>query len=207
MPRTEKILRALDELYPFDGKCFLDYGEPWQLLLATILSAQCTDAQVNRVTAALFSELPALADVAACPAARLEELVRPAGFFRRKAAHLKETAAALLARHGGELPSEIEPLTALPGVGRKTANVVRGHIFAIPSIVVDTHVARVSRRLGLATAKDPVAIEFELMAALPQDSWIRYNQQIITHGRRFCSARNPKCGPCRLDECGRKAAD
>ena len=196
--RAKKIMRVLDKAYPFDGKCFLDYNEPWQLLFATILSAQCTDSMVNKVTAVLFAKLPALEDFAACEDSVLEELVRPTGFFRTKAKHLKEAARILQCEFGGRLPSDIESLTSLPGVGRKTANVVRGHIFSIPSVVVDTHVGRVSYRLGLAREKDPVKIEFELMEALPESCWIRYNQQVISHGRKTCSARNPKCAACEL---------
>ena len=198
--RAKKILRVLDKTYPYDGKCFLDYVEPWQLLFATILSAQCTDNMVNRVTAMLFAELPALEDYAACEDERLEALVRPTGFYRTKARNLKLSAQILLNEFGGELPSDLESLTSLPGVGRKTANVVRGHIFSIPSIVVDTHVARVSRRLGLAKAKEPVKIEFELMDALPESCWVRFNQQVIMHGRKTCSARKPKCVACELKD-------
>ena len=198
--RTKKILATLGKHYPHDGKCFLHYDEPWQLLFATILSAQCTDNMVNKVTARLFAKLPEIKNFAECDLSLLEELVRPTGFYRTKASNLKKTAAALLCDYGGSLPSDINELTKLPGVGRKTANVVRGHIFGLPSIVVDTHVKRVSFRLGLTKEVDPVKIEFELMDVLPQTNWIAYNQQIISHGRKVCTSKKPKCGECELNK-------
>lgn len=193
-----EILQTLDELYPFDGKCFLHYKTPWQLLFATILSAQCTDARVNLVTAELFKEFPTLDAFAEADIKKIEAAVRTTGFFRNKARHLQGAARKILADFGGEIPPEIDALTVLPGVGRKTANVVRSHIFRIPSIVVDTHVSRVSRRLGLAREKCPVKIEHELMRVLPETHWIRFNQQVISHGREVCSARNPHCENCAL---------
>ena len=204
--RTEKILQILEILYPHDGKCFLNYNEPWQLLFATILSAQCTDNMVNKVTAELFVKFPALKDFAYCDVSLLEECVRPTGFYRTKAANLKKTAKKLIDDFGGQLPSDITSLTSLAGVGRKTANVVRGHIFNIPSIVVDTHVKRVSFRLGLTKETDPVKIEFELMDTLPKENWIAYNQQIILHGRKVCASQKPKCKICELNlHCAVKA--
>ena len=194
--RVDKILCILDTCYPFDGTCFLNYNEPWQLLFATILSAQCTDNMVNKVTAKLFSEFHCLEDFAYGNVSDIEEIVRPTGFYHTKAANLKMAAKKLLEEHGGVLPSDIDSLTSFAGVGRKTANVVRGHIFSIPSIVVDTHVKRVSFRLGLTKQKDPVKIEFELMEILPQDKWISYNQQVISHGRKVCSSQRPKCRVC-----------
>ena len=196
--RTDEILRVLDMSYPFDGVCFLNYSEPWQLLFATILSAQCTDNMVNKVTALLFKDFPGLEDFASCDITALEDAVRPTGFYRTKAANLKMAAKKLLEDFGGILPSDIESLTSLAGVGRKTANVVRGHIFGIPSIVVDTHVKRVSFRLSLTKEKDPVKIEYELMENLPQERWIAYNQQVISHGRKICASQRPKCGVCEL---------
>ena len=196
--RTDEILRILDKCYPYDGVCFLNYNEPWQLLFATILSAQCTDNMVNKVTAGLFALFPNLECFADCDISILEEAVRPTGFYRTKAANLKMAAKKLLDDHGGVLPSDIESLTSLAGVGRKTANVVRGHIFGIPSIVVDTHVKRVSFRLSLTKEKDPVKIEFELMESLPKERWIAYNQQIISHGRKVCTSQRPKCKVCEL---------
>ncbi|MCL2217822.1 MAG: endonuclease III [Defluviitaleaceae bacterium] len=198
--KVSRILKTLDRLYPFDGVCFLNYEQPWQLLFATILSAQCTDARVNQVTASLFADFPSLAAFACAEISLLEKAVHSTGFFRAKARHLQASARKLLSEHNGELPSDIESLTALSGVGRKTANVVRGHIFKIPSIVVDTHVKRVSNRLGLANHSDPEKIEFELMEILPKTYWIQYNQQIITHGRQICASRSPRCGECRLQK-------
>ena len=196
--RTDKILQILDTCYPYDGVCFLDYNEPWQLLFATILSAQCTDNMVNKVTAVLFKEFPHLEDFVNADLSAIEEAVRSTGFYRTKATNLKLAAIKLLDDFDGILPSDIESLTSLAGVGRKTANVVRGHIFGIPSIVVDTHVKRVSFRLSLTKEKDPVRIEFELMENLPQERWIAYNQQVISHGRKVCSSQRPKCKVCEL---------
>jgi endonuclease-3 len=193
-----EILRIFDELYPFDGKCFLNYETPWQLLFATILSAQCTDDCVNSVTEKLFEEFPNLEAFAGADINALERAVFRTGFYRNKARHLQGSARELLAKHGGEVPSDISLLTALPGVGRKTANVVRGHIFKIPSIVVDTHVKRVSNRLGISRQSCPVKIEHELMDVLPQSHWISYNQQAISHGRKICTARKPNCEACAL---------
>jgi len=198
-PKTiTRILEILDELYPWDGRCFLNYETPWQLLFATILSAQCTDDRVNTVTPNLFKKYPTLESIAGAKLPELEKLVHSTGFFRAKARHLQNSAQVLLEKHNGQLPPDIESLTALSGVGRKTANVVRGHIFNIPSVVVDTHVMRVSHRLGLTDKTDPVKIEFELMEKLPKSHWIRCNQQLITHGRKVCTARTPHCKDCKL---------
>ncbi|MCL2604511.1 MAG: endonuclease III [Defluviitaleaceae bacterium] len=203
---VKRILSALDNLYPWDGRCFLEYETPWQLLFATILSAQCTDARVNLVTRVLFVQFSSLNDFAEADISLLEEAVRPTGFFNMKAKHIQDTAKRLLEVHNGELPSDIESLTALPGVGRKTANVVRGHIFDIPSVTVDTHVKRLSFRLGLTEHTDPVKIEFELMRILPKKHWIRINQQLISHGRSVCKARRPLCEKCTLrHDCERPA--
>jgi len=198
MKKVEAILKQLDALYPYDGICFLHYKEPWQLLVATILSAQCTDDRVNQVTPGLFKNYPTLKALAEADINNLSQEIHSTGFFRMKAKHIIGSAQQLLNLHNGQLPSDIEKLTALPGVGRKTANVVRGHIFGIPSIVVDTHVKRVTHRLGLTHHTDPEKIEFELMKTLPENHWTPYNQQIITHGRRVCVARGPKCADCTL---------
>ena len=199
--KVTKVLQLLDEHYPQDV-CFLNYEKPYELLLATILSAQCTDAQVNRVTEKLFVKYKTLKDFAEADIAEMEQDVRTTGFFRNKAKNIILTARALLERHGGELPSDIKSLTKLYGVGRKTANLVRGHIFNIPSIVVDTHVGRVSRRLGFTNHTDPERVEYDLMKILPESHWIRYNTQIIAHGREVCRARAPSCGTCILNrEC------
>ena len=196
--KVTDILNILDVLYPYDHTCFLHYSKPWQLLIATILSAQCTDERVNSVTAVLFEKYPDLADFAFADYSALAKDIHSTGFFRTKARNIIESAKILLADYHGQLPSDIEALTSLPGVGRKTANVVRGHIFNIPSIVVDTHVKRVSHRLGLTSSLDPEKAEYELMKILPKSHWIAYNQQVITHGRKICSSRNPKCALCPL---------
>ncbi len=197
---VKEILRKLDELYPWDGVCFLNYHEPWQLLFATILSAQSTDAQVNRVTKKLYIQYPTLQAFAEADLSELERAVFSTGFYKMKSLHIKEAARQLLDEHAGTLPREIEKLVKLSGVGRKTANVVRSHIFNEPSVVVDTHVGRISNRLGLTRHKDPVKIEYDLMEILPREHWIPFNQQIITHGRRVCLARSPKCGECGIRE-------
>jgi len=196
----KRILSTLGRLYPFDGICFLHYSSdhPWQLLFATILSAQCTDDRVNIVTASLFRQFPTLEAFAGADITELEKAVRPTGFYRHKANHLQKSAQKLLHEFGGQVPSDMESLTSLSGVGRKTANVVRSHIFNIPSITVDTHVMRITKKLGLTRHSDPVKIEFDLMEVLPKNHWIRYNQQVITHGRQVCTARSPKCDKCEL---------
>jgi len=202
--KVKRILATLEHLYPFDDTCFLhyDHAQPWQLLFATILSAQCTDARVNIVTESLFKQFPTLEAFAAADIAEIENAVRTTGFFRYKAMHLQQSARKLLEEYDGKLPSDMELLTALSGVGRKTANVVRGHIFKIPSITVDTHVMRISGKLGLTENTDPVKIEFDLMEILPKTHWIRFNQQVINHGRQICTARSPKCQSCELsDDC------
>ena len=195
---VNRILKTLDKLYPHDGKCFLNYSTPWQLLFATILSAQCTDDRVNMVTAELFIKFPSLEAYANAETADIEEAIHSTGFYRAKANHLKQSAIRLLNEYNGEVPQTIESLTSLSGVGRKTANVVRGHIFKIPSIVVDTHVMRVSKKLGLTTNINPEKIENDLMEILPKKYWIQFNQQVITHGRKICNARKPKCSECQL---------
>jgi endonuclease-3 len=203
---VKRILKLLDEIYPWDEKCFLYYETPWQLLFATILSAQCTDDRVNAVTSVLFVKYPNLESFAGADLSELEADVRSTGFFHMKALHIKQSAAVLLSEYEGEMPDDIKKLTALPGVGRKTANLIRSHIFNIPSVVVDTHVKRVSFKLGLTCQTDPEKVEYELMDVLPKSHWIRFNQQIITHGRRVCTARLPRCGECRLaGECNHAA--
>ena len=196
--KLEQVLGLLDEHYP-PQPCFLEFSEPWQLLFATILSAQCTDARVNMVTRELYIKYPNLEAFAGAALSELENDIRSTGFYHNKALHIKAAAIELLEKYGGELPSDIEELTSLPGVGRKTANVVRTHIFGIPSIVVDTHVKRVSKLLGITDTDDPVKAEFELMDILPKDHWSPWNQQIITHGRQICISGRPKCEQCFLN--------
>ena len=198
--KIKKILFLLDEYYPTDTKCYLYYGKAYELLIATILSAQCTDDRVNIVTKDLFVKYPDLEAFANADSLELEKDIHSTGFFRTKAKNIIKTANVLVKEYNKEVPSDIEKLTALPGVGRKTANVVRGHVYGIPSIVVDTHVKRVSNRLGLAKSGDPEKIEFELMKILPKKHWIRYNTQVIAHGRKICKSQKPLCDECFLRE-------
>jgi endonuclease III len=177
----------------------LDHRTPFELLIATILSAQCTDARVNQVTPALFEAYPDPASMARARTADLESLIRSTGFFRSKARSIQGCCREIMVRHSGEVPRTMEELSRLPGVGRKTANVVLGAAFGIPSgIVVDTHVARVSRRLGLTRYDDPVRIESDLMACLPRETWIFFSIAMVLHGRYVCLARTPRCGECAL---------
>lgn len=199
---VQDILRLLDEHYP-DTRCYLDYGTDWQLLFATILSAQCTDERVNIVTKDLFVKYKTLEDFAGADIEELEADVKPTGFYHMKALHIKQAAAELLSRFNGKVPCDMDELTSLPGVGRKTANVIRSHIYNEPSIVVDTHVKRISKLLGLTDTTDPEKAEFELMKILPKDHWIAWNTQIIRHGRTICKAGRPDCEGCFLkDVCG-----
>ena len=200
--RAAEVCRLLNKEYGTDLRCYLEYDpeKPWQLLFATILSAQCTDERVNIVTRELFKKYPTLESVAAADIAEFEKDIYSIGFYRNKAKNIISCAKALLDDFGGQVPSDIDELTSLPGVGRKTANVIRGNIFGINSIVVDTHVKRVSTLLGLTKDEDPVKIEFELMKLLPEDQWILYNFQVIAHGRKVCIARRPQCENCVLKE-------
>ena len=195
---TLDILAALDGYYGTDFRCSLDYETPWQLLIATMLSAQCTDARVNIVTKDLFQKYTSVEAFAGADLKELEEDIRSTGFYHNKAKNIIACCRQLLELHGGEVPSDIEELTALAGVGRKTANVIRGNIFHEPSIVVDTHVKRISKKLGISTSDDPTKAEMELMQALPKDHWILYNIQLITFGREICKAPTPKCEECFL---------
>ncbi len=198
--RVQKILDLLDEHYTREYKCYLNYEEPWQLLAAVILSAQCTDARVNQVTEGLFRKYDTLEKLAAAELTELEQDIKPTGFYHNKARNLISCAKDLVEKFGGKVPETLEELTSLAGVGRKTANVIRGNIYHDPSVVVDTHVKRISRKLGLVSSQDPEKIEYELMEVLPKEHWILYNIQIITHGRGLCPARNPKCVQCFLKE-------
>lgn len=196
--RTKAILDLLDEQYGREYVCYLNHENPGQLLIATMLSAQCTDARVNIVTESLFKKYPDMKSFANADLKELEQDIKPTGFYHNKAKNIINCAKKLMEEHGGEVPDDLESLVALPGVGRKTANVIRGNIFNQPSVVVDTHVKRISRRLGFTKEEDPVKIEFDLMKVLPKDHWILYNIQIITFGRQICFARNPKCEECFL---------
>ena len=196
--RTKEILQILDGRYGTDAGATLDYGNAWQLLFATILSAQCTDARVNLVTKDLYKKYTNLEAFANADLHEMEQDIKSTGFYHNKAKNIIACARALLDRYGGEVPSDIDDLTSLPGVGRKTANVVRGNVYGIPSIVVYTHVKRISKKLGLTENTDPVKIEEDLMKELPQDHWILWNLHIITFGREICFARNSKCTECPL---------
>ena len=193
-----KIIAALSRTYP-DAHCELNYSSPLELLIATILSAQCTDKRVNLVTADLFKKYRSAADFAAAPLTEIEGMVRSTGFFRSKARNLQACCAALVERFGGEVPRTMDALHALAGVGRKTANVVLGNAFGISvGVVVDTHVTRLSRRLGLTTGTDAVKIEQALMPLVPQKDWTLFSHWLIWHGRRRCAARKPDCAGCEL---------
>lgn len=197
---TQEILRLLDEKYGREYVCYLNHENAWQLLIATMLSAQCTDARVNIVTKDLFSKYGSIEDFANADLKELEQDIKPTGFYHNKAKNIIQCCKKLRDEFGGEVPSTLEELTSLAGVGRKTANVIRGNIFNEPSVVVDTHVKRISRKLGLTKNDDPVKIEFDLMKELPKDHWILYNIQIITLGRTICKAPTPKCEECFLQE-------
>lgn len=193
-----QVVRALRQCYP-RAACALRHETPLQLLVATILSAQCTDRRVNQVTPALFRQYPAAADYAAAPRAQLEQAVRSTGFFRHKARHIQAACQILVARFGGQVPARLDDLVTLPGVGRKTAHVVLGTAFGQSTgVVVDTHVTRVARRLGLTQAQTADKIEQDLMAILPRKEWIAFSHRVIEHGRQVCKARKPRCADCAL---------
>jgi endonuclease-3 len=195
--RARAIARGLERTYP-DAWCELDYRDPWTLLVATILSAQCTDKMVNQVTPSLFEAYPTPAAMAAAPPERVETLIKRTGFFRQKTKSIQGVARAVVGQHGGAVPEDMDALTALPGIGRKTANVVRGTAFGLPAIFVDTHVRRLSNRLGLTVEDDPDRIERDLQALLPPRVWTAFAHRLIHHGRRVCFARKPKCSVCTL---------
>jgi len=198
MERVAKILPILKKTYPA-AKCSLDYGKPLELLVATILSAQCTDERVNVVTSSLFRKYRTWEDYASAPAAELENDIRSTGFFRNKAKSIQGACRQIGERHGGRVPRSMEELLELPGVARKTANVVLGNAYQIASgVVVDTHVSRLSARLGLSQEKTPEKIERDLVGLLPESDWIDFSHLLIAHGRKVCKARSPACGECVL---------
>lgn len=196
--RIDRIVEILNDTYSTEYKCYLNHDNAWQLLIATMLSAQCTDERVNIVTKDLFVKYPSLEAFATADVKELEKDIYSTGFYKNKAKNIIGCAKKLITMYDGEVPNDIDVLTSLDGVGRKTANVIRGNIYHEPSIVVDTHVKRISKLLGLTTQDDPVKIELELMDKLPRQQWILYNIQIITHGRNVCIARRPKCNECTL---------
>ena len=201
MTRTERaaaLLQKLPQIYP-TAHCELNFTTPLELLVATILSAQCTDVRVNLVTPALFARCPSAAEYKLIPQQELEALVHSAGFYRNKAKAIRAMGTALIEKHGGEVPRTMEELAALPGVGRKTANVLLGNAFALnEGVVVDTHVGRLSLRLGLTTNTDPVKVEQDLIKLFPREEWCDLSHWLIWHGRRRCKARNPDCAECEL---------
>ena len=197
LERTVRIAAAVARLYP-EARISLDFTTAWQCLVATILSAQCTDKRVNQVTPRLFAEIPDVRAMDAAPASRIERLILDTGFFRQKTRSLKGAAHAILERFGGEVPSRMEDLVTLPGVGRKTANVLLGHVFGQPGLVVDTHVRRLAQRLGLTRESDPEKIERDLQALLEPAEWTPFSMRLILHGRTVCYARKPRCEICAL---------
>ena len=198
--RTRQILEALDAKYGTEYKCYLNHENAWQLLIATMLSAQCTDARVNIVTKDLFVKYPTVQAFADADLKELEQDIHSTGFYHNKAKNIIACCKTLMEKYDGEVPSDIESLTSLAGVGRKTANVIRGNIFNEPSIVVDTHVKRISNKLGFTKETDPVKIEFDLMKKLPKDHWILCNIHLIRLGRTICKAPTPNCEACFLKE-------
>jgi len=197
--RTEKIRKILRMRYT-DVKTQLEYNNPFELLVATILSAQCTDKQVNKVTDNLFKKLKTPHDFATAPVLIIEELIKSTGYFRNKAKNIQNCSRSIVENYKGRVPDNLEELTKLPGVGRKTANVVLGAAFGIPGIVVDTHVSRISQRLNLSVNKDPVKIEFDLMAIIPKKEWNDFCLHLIYFGREICRARKPLCPGCPITE-------
>ncbi|MHB9074948.1 MAG: endonuclease III [Desulfobaccales bacterium] len=201
------ILKLLKEHYP-DAHCTLDFTDPLELLVATVLSAQCTDVRVNQVTPAIFKHYRTAADYADAPLEDLEQAIYTTGFYHQKAKSIKAICQALVTQFGGQVPASLDDLVKLPGIGRKTANVILGNAFGIPGITVDTHLGRVSQRLGLTKQKDPVKIEFDLMPLVSQERWVKFSHQMIWHGRRVCTAKKPGCPHCPLlpyCDYGRKA--
>jgi endonuclease-3 len=197
--RTKKIFERLRKEYP-DAKCALNFSTPFELLVATILSAQCTDVKVNQVTASLFREADSPRAFAEMPLEALQAKVRPTGFFRNKAKSIQAMSRMLLSDFGGQVPRDMDALVRLPGVARKTANVVREAAFGLPGIITDTHVIRLAQRLGLTREKDPVKIERDLQALVPEKDWGRFSHTIVFHGRRVCEAKKPRCDACRASD-------
>jgi endonuclease-3 len=195
--RARRIVRRLADIYP-DARCALDYGNPLQLLIATILSAQCTDVRVNQVTPGLFVRFPNTEAFAGAEPKELETAIQSTGFFRNKARSIIACCRQLVAQHRGEVPSTMDELVQLPGVGRKTANVILGNAFGVPGITVDTHVGRLSRRMGLTRETDAAKVERDLMDLIPKKEWTMFSHRMIYHGRQVCHARKPNCGGCAL---------
>lgn len=196
---AQRVIRALRKDYP-DAQCALHHENAFQLLIATILSAQCTDARVNLVTKELFARYPTAADLARVPLPRIEEMIQSTGFFRNKAKSIKACCQQLVEQYGGQVPRELDQMVELAGVGRKTGNVVLGTAYGLPTgVVVDTHVGRISRRLGLTQESDAVKVERDLIGLLPKKEWINYSHRMIHHGRQVCNARRPLCDECSMN--------
>jgi endonuclease-3 len=197
--RAQAIYRILTKRYP-NVRCELDFKNPLQLLIATVLSAQCTDKRVNAVTPALFKRYKKVGDFAGADLRELQRIIKSTGFYRAKAKNIKGLATKIVTEYNGKVPDKLEELIKLPGVGRKTANVVLGHAFDTPGITVDTHFGRLSRRFGWTKETDPVKVEFEVMELIARKEWTNLSQRMIWHGRRICHARKPACGACPLAE-------
>lgn len=197
--RARRINKELAVAYP-DAHCELNFSNPLELLVATILSAQCTDVRVNMVTPALFARYPTAADYASANRAELEGLIASTGFFRNKAANIIGMAQTVVGKFDGKVPNRLDDLITLPGVGRKTANVVLGNAFGVPGITVDTHMGRLARRFGWTTHEDPVKVEFDIMDLIPRQEWTLLSHRVIFHGRRICFARRPACGVCPIQK-------
>jgi len=192
-----EIIKIFDKLYS-DADCTLDYKDPLQLLISTQLAAQCTDARVNIVTQSLYKKYKNVYDFANADLSELEQDIKPTGFYRNKARNIKETCKILIEKFDGKVPDNLEDLLTLPGVGRKTANLVLGDIYGIPGIVIDTHAKRLSNRIGLSKNEDPVKIEYDLMKVVPKEHWSKFCHQLVYHGRAVCNARKPKCEECAI---------
>jgi endonuclease-3 len=197
--RCREALKRLQAAYP-EARCSLEHGDPFELLVSTILSAQCTDERVNKVTPALFAKDPDAPRMSKARLSDVERLIRSTGFYKNKALAIVESSKLIVERHGGKVPGTLEELTALRGVGRKTANVVLGVAFGVPGFVVDTHIGRLSRRLGLTKHLDPVKVEHEMMDVAPREHWVELGHLLIAHGRARCTARSPDCEHCELGE-------
>ncbi|HOQ01157.1 MAG TPA: endonuclease III [Acetivibrio clariflavus] len=192
-----EIIKIFDKLYS-DADCTLDYKDPLQLLISTQLAAQCTDERVNIVTQSLYKKYKTVYDFANADLSELEQDIKPTGFYRNKARNIKETCRILIEKFDGKVPDNLDDLLTLPGVGRKTANLVLGDVFGIPGIVIDTHAKRLSNRIGLSKNEDPVKIEYDLMKIVPKERWSKFCHQLVYHGRAVCNARKPKCEECAI---------
>lgn len=197
--RVKSIIRALRKLYP-DAHCALDHSNVWELLVATMLSAQCTDARVNKVTPALFKRYAQVEDYAGADLTELESLIHSTGFYKNKAKNIRAAANQILKDHDGKVPATMDELVHIPGVGRKTANVILGNYYGVPALTVDTHMIRINQLLGFSSSQDAVKVEFQLMELIPRKDWTQYTHLIIHHGRTVCVARRPRCGECAIQK-------